>query len=94
MTDTKFTHGKWEVNYDLATTSKDLNNVCAASYIIEFDMPVDLLVEHDSNAHLIAAAPEMYQMLKGIRQGLRIVGGFEKILPGIDELLAEARGES
>lgn len=51
--------------------------------------------EQEANAALIAAAPEMYEMLDEISDGLLDAGGFGNcaLAKRIEQLLAKARGE-
>lgn len=52
--------------------------------------------ERDSNAALIACAPEMYEMLDEISDGLLDAGGYGNcaLAKRIETLLAKARGEA
>ena len=47
-------------------------------------------VESTANAHLIAAAPDMYEMLESLREDYGLLTTVGK---DIDKLLAKARGE-
>ena len=47
----------------------------------------------EANAALIAAAPDMYQMLKELEEDMANVGGFHRTREKINEILAKARGE-
>jgi hypothetical protein len=49
----------------------------------------------EANAHLIAAAPEMYEMLDEISDGLLEAGGYGNcaLAKRIETLLAKARGD-
>ena len=100
--ETKFTEGEWVV-YDvddgwgvdegeliigMASYNDDYSNhFCSHKILIE-----DSNVESRANAHLIAAAPEMYKILDFIYKELN--GVEESICWGdIKNLLSKARGE-
>ena len=84
----KFKKGKWEVD-----------SSCTAFYISSNEVPVceiDLIItepteEQMANAHLIAAAPEMYETLLKISNEMGCFHGVDT--ESIDLLLAKARGE-
>ena len=58
--------------------------------IVGMQFIADLSIEEFiANAHLIAAAPEMYRMLKEIQEAHAEMDLFQDI----EELLAKARGE-
>ena len=59
MSEFKGTKGKWEVEFD--TTSLQKHIKCGNKYIAEVSFGN---VENNSNAKLIAHAPEMLEMLK------------------------------
>ena len=46
-----------------------------------------------SDAHLIAAAPEMYEMLENVLTEYKEMLGMSQEVKGIEQLLAKARGE-
>ncbi len=48
----------------------------------------------EANAALIAAAPEMYEGLKEIRDVMKKDGRFGRTVEAIDKLLKKARGEA
>lgn len=79
MSEAKFTKGEWEYDKELEGIYNTVCNfICDAPKNNKYD------------AHLIAAAPEMYEMLKKIQ--------FEhcncsKLYNEIDELREKARGE-
>jgi len=103
MSETKFTPGPWHwVDHGsfINIESKDCNSIASLfSYATpEIEEP---------NAHLIAAAPDMYEELECARDVFRFYqshhefkGGTEKairnkeIADRIDRLLAKARGEA
>lgn len=89
MTDRKekFTQGEW-----LAKVNEE-NCYVMSDGILLVDPAISDVDEHeqDANAHLIAAAPAMYRMLKNIADDNR---GFDDgFVHEIDNLLAKARGE-
>lgn len=49
--------------------------------------------ERDANAHLIAAAPEMYEMIEDFKDFAISQGWKRSIVTAAEELLAKARGE-
>lgn len=92
--ESKFTPGPWHVGrgHELSTGmkgweyypvcwSKDDENVCDIVYNRE-------------DAELIAAAPEMYEMLASIRTTLKDMGYLPYLVKDIDLILRKARGES
>ncbi len=98
MSDTKFTNGEWKAEY-YTTKCDGADRVLA--YEVWSDGPcvvrktytdyVDDKINNEllANAHLIAAAPEMYEMLESLR------GDYDQCATAecIDALLAKARGE-
>ena len=97
MTEPKFTPGPWHVGrgHELSTGmkgweyypvcwSKDDENVCDIVY-------------NKADADLIAAAPEMYELLSEILEfeprGINL-NFFDRINPKIDAVLRKAMGES
>ena len=108
--ETKFTEGEWVI-YDvddnwganegeliigMASYNDDYSNhFCSHKILIE-----DSDAESIANAHLIAAAPEMYEMLLKLRDDVDNViesaGWYfdNEELENIDKLLSKARGEA
>ena len=89
MSEAKFTKGQWE-----AKVHDDGESLCTALVYLSNKGGFDLSGCPDcaANAHLIAAAPEMYEMLEAI---VRTFGGNPVMnKKGILDLLAKARGES
>lgn len=89
----KWTLGPWRLDAEWgrgAIVSEVITNNESGTDIVctfdEADMPAD---EVDANAHLIAAAPELYEALSDAR---RVVA--PEFRPRIDALLAKARGET
>ncbi len=88
MSETKFTKGPWIVSGPLQTSVEKETGfgVCK----MQLSEPVDI-----NNAYLIACAPEMYEMLDEISDGLLDAGGYGNcaLAKRIEQLLAKARGE-
>lgn len=107
MSDTKFTKGEWEVADGTKIGEQVLfihipemesrgKVVCRLTRVVYTHIP---LSEQDiANAHLIAAAPELYAMLEGLLCHFKSGDSdhFElndAKIPELDNLLAKARGE-
>lgn len=99
----KFTPGEWRVeitDHELADTGDyvtDFAVVTEKSGVAQcFDNSVVSEEEAAANCHLIAAAPEMYRMLKYLADGVRF-GGIQhtdrSLAAEIEKLLKKARGE-
>lgn len=103
MSEAKFTKGQWFIEKDA-----NWNDDCwAISVKRSYDGSIhhcfaevtykmedeDHNEELEANAHLIAAAPEMYEMLEKIAKSTVYDHNYETAKP-IFELLAKARGES
>lgn len=99
MKEPKFTKGpwvrnnqkqEWSVSADNSDSSFDSidsqSRDCPIAFVVHDDWRDD--EEMNANSHLIAAAPEIYEMLNAIASG-GSVATYE-----IQELLAKARGES
>ena len=82
MSEAKFTKGEWNVNSLVNGRGFDISFNDDGECIAE-------IIHIESDAHLIAAAPEMYRMLDAIAT-LRMLPTEEKL----SDLLAKARGES
>ena len=87
--ETKFTKGPWVVSankafFDIGPEDKNGHNGLGEHVCI------GVMFKDEANAHLIAVAPEMYEMLESLREnyGANDPTGIE-----IDKLLAKARGE-
>ena len=88
MSEAKFTKGEWKV-----VNGKTYSCVRVTDSVVCDIRTVNCAFnEHD--AHLIAAAPEMYEMLSKIHDYLEVSGptGFNLSLD-INDLLKKARGE-
>lgn len=78
MSEAKFTKGYWSVQFgDMVFASDGVNN----------DQVAVVCNEDNKDAHLIAAAPEMYDTLQEYLDG----GGLHR--GDVERLLAKARGE-
>lgn len=92
--ETKFTNGEWCHDYEGAyhsVWSKEFNHPVAIVHnetdVVDFD-------ESNANAHLIAAAPEMYEMLEYVMKCAAMQDNTLIDASKIRGLLAKARGES
>lgn len=85
MSEAKFTKGEWVV------TDTYSNYIYDVVRIGNFDMKV----KSEANAHLIAAAPEMYEMLDEVSHvlGHELNPTNKSYIKAIKELLTKARGE-
>jgi hypothetical protein len=91
MIETKFTKGPWS-----AKRQGEFNfNVCVLSRRVSVYSSVKAVNDAIFDAHLIAAAPDMYALLDEISDGLLEAGGFGncELAKRIEELLAKARGD-
>ena len=92
MSEPKFTKGEWiaTVNNNDELQTSFFGFVCGCTYY-----QLGSGIENKSNAHLIAAAPDMYAKLESIADGLRDAGGAgnNALAVEIDKLLVKARGE-
>ena len=81
-------HGESELR--LHVNSGTFRNVC--------ELPVDRMgmpqQEQEANAHLIAAAPDLYETLYSIFLTAPYGLSVEKMLQDISDVLAKARGEN
>lgn len=94
MNNTKFTHGKWVVDYKgtighikaLIEPEKDKTPTIA-----RYDTKVLSIsdTEKKANAHLIASVPDMYELLDRISKANQVWS-----IEEINELLARARGDN
>ena len=93
----EFTQGKWYVIQgagidELDVISEDKRNICCL-----FSYSVFRWDEQKANARLIAAAPDMYELLYEALQELKgydpIGNGISTIYPDIEELLARIDGD-
>lgn len=88
----KFTKGPWKLHHRAycCVTSLDDTLICNAGQRDRSFNQEELHIEQSSNASLIAAAPDMYALLKKLQidGGLGVARHRE-----IDRILAKARGE-
>lgn len=96
----KFKNGPWQVVKLDAESNCEYVSDCHGTPICNLffesnsvNYPIDWYVICEANARLIAAAPEMYEMLEGLAEGISNRLGSDYAGP-ILELLAKARGES
>ena len=83
--ETKFTKGEWRVE----------RFVNGKGFEIAFNDDGEVVADYvysEHDAHLIAAAPDMYKMLESIAISMECFHGVDT--DSIYELLAKARGES
>ncbi len=83
MTEAKFTKGPWDWECDNDTAT--IIQVFSESDEAKGD-PGICRLQHEPNASLIAAAPEMYEFLESLQ--LDVSNDYKR-----DEILAKARGE-
>ena len=94
-----FTKGEWtlyRVNHSM-TIEGEVHVVASEGYPSAF-VPSwiddkETSIEAIANAHLIAAAPEMYEMLENVLTEYKEMLGMSQEVKGIEQLLAKARGE-
>lgn len=95
MKETKFTEGKWliadgtKVGDQILFIHSEVSGVICR--LTKYVANTPLTKEDIANAHIIAAAPEMYAMLKHISD---FQTDNENIQKSINQLLAKARGEA
>lgn len=87
MSEAKFTKGEWMVYGDWAIKRKGTTEILASFEERGFNNQ-----EGFANAHLMAAAPEMYEAIKQCRKFYH-KNGLEDLRDELDKLLAKARGE-
>lgn len=90
MSEAKFTKGEWEIvigDEVSDSTLRVFSGAVCVSYHGHYCQ------EAIANAHLIAAAPEMYEMLEEFRDFAVRQGWQHVLIDGANKLLAKARGE-
>lgn len=95
MSEAKFTKGPWIAFYPhelinsdhVSVESDDGKQICIS------EVYKSNLDERTANANLIAAAPEMYEMLQAVNEWHILQGEIGPFQVEIDRLLAKARGE-
>lgn len=94
MIEPKFTPGPWSILFN-DKTKVVLEQQGVAVFVADtyagFTKSEE---EQKANAALIAAAPEMYEGLKEIRDVIEKDGRFCRTVEAIDKLLMKARGEA
>jgi hypothetical protein len=90
----KFTKGDWVAFYPHEVLSEGLMSIESdvGKLICKAEVYKSNISEATANAHLIAAAPEMYQLLKLISD-LSLITDDKGLSDEIDDLLSKARGE-
>ena len=93
MSEAKFTDGPWVVKDGVVVCTNRSDSYTRVAYAYS-GHAIPYTEEVLNNAHLIAAAPEMYEMLSKIHDYLEVSGptGFNLSLD-INDLLKKARGE-
>ena len=96
----KFTKGEWFIeNYSsmLDVAAKGHGSICTVEcgYQLE-EMLIDPTDEEQANAHLIAAAPDMYKLLDELKRhmDLEYSASPDEWIDDINKLLSKAKGES
>ena len=91
MSEDKFTPGPWNApdggNLSGAVVAKDGEMVCDPSGAGRYED------EMDANARLIAAAPEMYELLVLLENYYAVRGESNSVTKTISQVLRKARGE-
>jgi len=97
----KFTKGEWliiETDYcpeNEITTQQRINDgkisICGFDNLFDGDFKI----EQDANAHLIAAAPDMYNLLSELKEHMNSepCANSDEWINDIDLLIKKARGE-
>jgi hypothetical protein len=91
--ETKFTKGPWSARIDKDLYSEVGRNGDPQSFISSHRNEYSGVTKDCAvaNAHLIAAAPEMYEMLAELLNDSRLVYGDD--YDAVEKLLSKARGE-
>ena len=87
MSEEKFTKGEWVVEDSRAIVCDGFKVAYACS-----GSNIPFISKVSANAHLIAAAPEMYELLQSIAV-TEMMNGDDAFSEQINELLSKARGE-
>ncbi|UYE90954.1 hypothetical protein [Vibrio phage vB_VaS_L1] len=91
MSEAKFTKGEWFSALDGCVYAPVMGDCKKISTINTMDIIASN--EERANAHLIAAAPEMYEMLGKVLTEYKEMLGMSQEVKEIEQLLAKARGE-
>lgn len=93
MSEAKFTKGPW-----VAISNGSYFNIGPANedsiVPVYPDVCIGVMHHDEANAYLIAAAPEMYEMLEDFKDFAISQGWKRSIVTAAEEILAKARGES
>ncbi len=103
----QFTKGEWEVDLSYSTmlSVSVIHDAFNATDVCDVESDVDYqagsfvtipTIEQLANAHLIAAAPDMYLLLADISKSIDHCGDeidTDFVMSSIDKLLSKARGE-
>ena len=89
MSEVKFTKGEWKVTSQFGVSVGE--HVGSAVFTQNTGCVTSSVIERESNAHLIAAAPDMYDMLHSIENDSNQIPPF--LWDKIQSVLAKARGE-
>ena len=93
MTEAKFTPGPWSINEWPQATSDIAIGAVGTPLIARVPLRDVSINEQKANAHLIAAAPELYCALQELLIQTRQYG-HEPEIKDAEHALAKARGES
>ena len=95
MTNAKHTPGPWE--WDEYYTGLDGANGQGVLIYSDYEgMSIhgETVAQAESNAHLIAAAPELLEALEKARQWMEDCGAQYRFPPEIDAAIAKAKGQT
>ena len=89
MSNEKFTKGEWVIEEVEEAVFRNTNSLCLCVVTRDFDVISPVLgIRNNHDAHLIAAAPEMYKLLESLSD----YDENQMHKKEINELLAKARG--
>lgn len=90
MSDAKYTKGPWIAYTDV---KEPVVNSLGANYEPQIALLSEIEGESEANAHLIAAAPEMYQFIENVFNSAIHPEAFECLQKQAEKILIKARGE-
>ena len=101
MSNEKFTPGEWRRAFNMSRNGKTVRGLSPCriesgnGVVIAFTVPQKSRQEQIANTNLIAAAPEMYALLKMIADPTTFMGAKtdEVLRTAIESVLKKARGE-
>lgn len=97
MSDTKFTLGPWRVDpsfdRDIQTANGELEIACTNELVLTGGVKPDA-EQHRANAHLIAAAPDLYEAAYGLLYSSEDESTYDHFYSALRAALAKARGEA